>query len=176
MERLNRIEEYAQAVGEIPGLALLPSQDLAEPLDLNTLLQREIPRWCTSDVTLDVGELAVESTVFADPHWLAIVLEILTTNAIQAMKSSHQKKLSVSSKTRGRRVVIELANTGEAIPNEVCDKLFKEPIPSEEGAEGSGVGLLIARTIMRRYGGDIVLLRTGPEGTAFSLWVPLNQA
>jgi signal transduction histidine kinase len=92
------------------------------------------------------------------------------------MKASVHKKLTVRSEIRGQRMVVEIENTGEEIPKEVHDKLFKEPVPKAEGAEGSGVGLLIARTIMRRYGGDIELVRTGREGTMFSLWLPLRRA
>ncbi|MCZ6524456.1 MAG: ATP-binding protein, partial [Alphaproteobacteria bacterium] len=38
---------------------------------------------------------------------------------------------------------------------------------------GSGLGLAIARDLMRAHGGDIRLLRTGPEGTTFRLELPV---
>lgn len=177
-DRLNRIDEYAQSVREIPGRALLPFQDQAGPLDLNAVLQSEIPRWChpEDNVLIEFKELSTAPTVNADAKWLAIVLEVTTTNAVRAMRSLSQKKLSVLSEIRGRRVVVEISNSGQEIPIEIRERLFKEPIPKSQGAEGSGVGLLIARTILRHYGGDIELLRTGREGTTFSLWLPLYRA
>jgi signal transduction histidine kinase len=92
------------------------------------------------------------------------------------MRKSTYKKLTIRSQIRGKRVVVEITNTGEAIPDDIRSQLFRVPIPKDEGVEGSGVGLLIARTIMRRYSGDIELLRTGPEGTTFSLWLPQDDA
>jgi GAF domain-containing protein len=177
LAQLERIDEYAQTMREIPGRALLPFEDQAVPLDLNDLLRQEIPRWCKpeEEITLDLDGLAAgELCVRADPKWLSVVLETLAANAMRAMRTTPRKKLSVCSQVRGRRVVVEMTDTGQEIPQDVLDHLFKEPIPKDQGVEGSGVGLLIARTIMRRYGGELELLRTGPEGTTFIFWLPLE--
>jgi GAF domain-containing protein len=178
MEWLDDIDKYAQTVREIPGRALIPFHDQAIPVDLNANLSHEIAQWCRSEDALvpDFGGLTNnDTTIMVDPKWLGIVLEMLTVNAIRAMKGTPNKKLSIHSNIRGRRVVVEMTNTGKMIPKKVCNLLFKEPIPRAEGAEGSGVGLLIARTIIRRYGGDIELLRTGPKETTFSFWLPLHR-
>ncbi|MCP4601097.1 MAG: GAF domain-containing protein [Proteobacteria bacterium] len=179
IERLDRIDEYARTVREIPGRALLPSHDPVDPLDLNDTLRQEIPKWCSTDddIALDFSKLTSDNTVVcADLKWLRIVFELLTTNAVQAMSGSTHKELIVLSQVRGQRVVVEITNTGKKISENVRARLFKEPIPKDKGKTGSGVGLLIARTIMRRYGGDIELVRTGPEGTTFSLWLPQHSA
>ncbi|UCH96917.1 MAG: GAF domain-containing protein, partial [Candidatus Aminicenantes bacterium] len=173
---LDDIDAYAQTVKDIPGQALLPFHDKTEYLDLNTILRQEIPRWCKSEDSLIPdfhGLTKGNTTVHADPKWLAIVLELLTNNSVRAMNGLPQKKLKVNSQIRGQRVVVEITNNGKEIPREVREMLFKAPIPKNQGAEGSGVGLLIVRTIIRRYGGDIELLRTSPEETTFSFWLPL---
>lgn len=177
-ERLDRIEKYARTVAEIPGRALLPYQDHVESLDLNILLRQEITEWCRSENDLVynfIGLTNDNTTIHADPEWLKVVLEILTMNAIRATESSPHRKLSVKSQIRGQRVVTEITNTGKMIPKKLQKLLFKKPIPREQGAEGSGVGLLIARTIIHRYGGDIELLRTSQEETTFSFWLPLHK-
>lgn len=175
-ERLDRIDQNAQAVWELPGRALLPFQDQAVPLNLNSVLHDEILRWCsTKEIEVDF-KLTTENTIVrADAQWLAVVVEMLTTNAVRAMRNALKKELIVSSEIRGRRVVIEVTNSGNEIPEHVLGLLFKEPIPRSNGAEGSGVGLLITRTIMKHYGGDIELTNTSPERTTFSLWLPLHQ-
>lgn len=177
LEWLDDIDSYAQTVKDIPSKDLLPYHDESEDVDLNVILRLEIPTWCKSEDNLipDFHGLTDENTtVHADPKWLAIALELLTMNSIRAMKGLHYKVLKVNSQVRGRRVVVEITNTGGEIPGEVRDLLFKQPI-QRRGSEGSGVGLLIVRTIIRRYGGDIELLHSNPEETTFSFWLPLHQ-
>lgn len=178
LERLDRIDEAALSISQIPGRALLPHEDQVEPVELNDLIRNEILRWCRSEDGIKLGfdGLTPEpTTVSADPKWLAVVLEMLTQNAMQAMRHSTTKELVVNSEIRGQRVVVEMTNVGAEIPDPVRKQLFKAPIPRDQGFEGSGVGLLIARTIMRRYGGDLQLLRTDQQGTTFSFWLPRVQ-
>lgn len=175
---LDDIGKLAQVISEIPRRALLPFRDRAEPKNLNAVLSEEIPRRCMSEgVALDFSGLTTENTlIHVDSQRLAIVLRELTTNAVQAMRNSSQKKLTLRSEIRGERVVVEITNTGREIPEDVRNRLFKEPIPRAGGTGGSGVGLLIARAIMDHYDGGIELVRTKPGGTTFSLWLPLYRA
>ena len=41
---------------------------------------------------------------------------------------------------------------------------------------GSGLGLYIARAIARQHGGDLVLASSGPDGSTFSLSLPIAAA
>ncbi len=182
-ERLDRIDESARNVMEIPGRALLPVEDNVEPVDLSGLLRQEIPRWCKPDdgIVLDFSGLTSRgSVVNADPRWLAVVVETLATNAARAMRNANDRTLTVRSEVRGQRkrgqrIVVEISNPGDEIPAEVRKKLFVEPVPKDQGVEGSGVGLLIARTIMRRYSGDIELVLSDSGCTTFSISLPLAQ-
>jgi signal transduction histidine kinase len=38
-----------------------------------------------------------------------------------------------------------------------------------------GLGLAIAHDLVRAYGGEFILLRTGPTGTAFRLCLPATD-
>ena len=175
-ERLLSIEENAKAVLQIPGRALLPFEDQAASINLNAVMRDEILRWSkTAGLKVNFKLTEQNTTVFADAKWLAVVVEMLTTNSARAMRDVSQKELNVSSHIRGQRVVIELTNTGREIPEEIRRLLFKKPIPKSKGTGGSGVGLLIARTIMKQYGGDIELTHTSPGHTTFSLWLPLHR-
>lgn len=68
-------------------------------------------------------------------------------------------------------VCIEVVDTGPGLPARAQAHLF-EPFASSTRPGGSGLGLAIAREIMRAHGGDITLLRTGPDGTVFRLDLP----
>ena len=67
--------------------------------------------------------------------------------------------------------MIELADTGKGIPNAARAHLF-EAFAGSTRPGGTGLGLPIAREIMRAHGGDIELVQSGPEGTVFRLTLP----
>ena len=67
--------------------------------------------------------------------------------------------------------MIELADTGQGIPDAARAHLF-EAFSGSTRPGGTGLGLPIAREIMRAHGGDIELVQTGTEGTVFRLTVP----
>ena len=57
-------------------------------------------------------------------------------------------------------VVLEVADTGVGIPEEVRGRIF-EPFFTTKGAQGSGLGLAMVRKVVRAHGGE--LLTTGRE-------------
>lgn len=176
-QRLRRIEENALTVREIPSRALLPHQEQRARLDFNEVLQAEISKRCQPEdkITLTFRLAPGPPIVQADRKWLGVVLELLTNNALRALRSATQRQITISSDVRQQRVIATLTNTGPPIPPAIISQLFKEPVRKTAGAEGSGVGLLIARTIMRHYQGDLEFVSSDTDGTTFSLWLPLCQ-
>jgi len=81
----------------------------------------------------------------------------LLTNALEAVD---EKKGAVSIRTRydaGRHVAeIHIADNGPGIPREQRPRVF-EPFVSTKGQRGTGLGLAVARKIVREHGGDITL-------------------
>ena len=69
--------------------------------------------------------------------------------------------------------MIEIADTGRGIPKAAQAHLF-EAFSGSARPGGTGLGLPIAREIMRAHGGDVVLAHTGEEGTVFRLTLPLR--
>jgi signal transduction histidine kinase len=147
-----------------------------EPILLNELLRKGLARWCQADpeVRLDMDNLSAEDPVIhADRQRMEMAVEILADNALRAMRSLPVKRLVVSSRVQGQRVIVDIQNTGE-VPEGRRDLLFNRPVPKKPGEDGTGIGLLIVRYTMRHYGGGIELVRDGPEGmTQFTFWLPL---
>ncbi|KAJ9655191.1 hypothetical protein H2198_005887 [Neophaeococcomyces mojaviensis] len=79
-------------------------------------------------------------------------------------------------------VLIDVADTGTGIPENFQPELFK-PFSKEDDSltrtkEGLGLGLLVAKGLARRIGGDLTLVRTAVEGpskgTEFEIKIPLE--
>ncbi|MDP7317059.1 MAG: HAMP domain-containing sensor histidine kinase, partial [SAR324 cluster bacterium] len=74
----------------------------------------------------------------------------------------------------GGAVVIDVADDGPGLPAKIRENLF-QPFSGSGHAGGTGLGLSIARGLTRGHGGDIQLGRSGPDGTVFRLFLPLEQ-
>ncbi len=104
---------------------------------------------------------------YADRDQLFRVLMNLSRNAVQALASG-SGVISVGAWPTGDDLVIEFADTGRGIPDAARAHLF-EAFSGSARPGGTGLGLPIAREIMRAHGGDIELVQTGTEGTVFRL-------
>jgi PAS domain S-box-containing protein len=92
-------------------------------------------------------------------------------NAFQAMKSGGI--LRIRTDMDDRFVSIKFADTGGGIPEAEMSKIF-EPYFTTKAA-GSGLGLLIARRIVREHGGEIELLNDSGKGLALTMKLPLSD-
>lgn len=113
-----------------------------------------------------------KAAVKINAHWLNRAIDILVNNAIESMAQVERKELRLAIKRQNNKVMIELSDTGTGIPEQVRAKLFKERIEKPPTARGLGIGLLMARTIIQAYGGDIYVVTTGEAGTTMCFWLP----
>jgi histidine kinase len=72
--------------------------------------------------------------------------------------------------------VVLVADTGEGIAPEHLERIFERFFRVERAApaaDGAGIGLTIARGIVRAHGGDLTAASAGPgRGAAFTVTVP----
>ena len=84
-------------------------------------------------------------------------------------------EISVSARVDGDRVTIVVRDTGVGIRRDMLDRIF-EPFVRESGgtAEGLGIGLTLARTVVQRHDGHISADSDGPgRGSTFAVELPL---
>ena len=74
----------------------------------------------------------------------------------------------------GDYVVVTIRDNGPGFPEEVLAKKLSRPVSREEGARGAGIGLVLAATIVRTYGGTIEA-RNHDRGAEILLTLPLKQ-
>ena len=71
------------------------------------------------------------------------------------------------------RFIVE--DTGIGVPPEEAEHIFEEFVQLDEYAEGTGIGLSVARSIGRRLGGDVVLDTSYTGGARFILTLPTGK-
>jgi len=69
--------------------------------------------------------------------------------------------------------VIDLADTGRGIPEEIRGQIFDSFLTGRP--DGTGLGLAIVKRILRSHHGDITVLATGPQGTTMRVTLPLAR-
>ena len=99
----------------------------------------------------------------------------LVRNAIQAMRSSARRELTIVIDCVDRtRVAVQVVDTGPGIAPEIADRLFQPFFTTK--AEGMGIGLSICRTIIESHGGELIAEANPEGGTIFRFTLPGEEA
>jgi len=105
----------------------------------------------------------------ADPGMLQQALLNLTINACQAMPDGGTLRIACRA-TAGRRVEIDIEDTGVGIPPEDLGRIFDLYFTTKE--KGSGIGLSMVFRIVQLHDGEIEVQSTPGRGTTFKLIFP----
>lgn len=145
------------------------------PNDLGTLAQRAAdrlrPQFEHGEVELRL-ELSA-APVAADSDRMTQVFINLLGNAL-----THTPPGGVVTVVSGKSsndAWAEITDTGRGIPEEQLDRVFERfyRLPDPNHPAGRGIGLTIARSIVRAQGGDIVATTAGPgTGATFRVTLP----
>lgn len=97
--------------------------------------------------------------LYADSNLIRQLLINLLKNAVQAI-GNHQGRILVHAYAdKNEHVFINVSNNGPAISSELARQIFVPFFTTKQ--DGSGIGLSLARQIMKLSGGTITLLKTG---------------
>ncbi len=136
---------------------------LDDSIDAALLLLRYRIGRSRASVTWDRQSAAL--AVQADRVRLEQVFVNLIQNALDAFAGRDGGRIDLRVNQEGGEVDVDIVDNGTGMPAEVQRRLFT---PFTTGrAEGLGLGLAIARDILREFGGDLTLVATTPAGTTF---------
>jgi signal transduction histidine kinase len=118
--------------------------------------------------------IADELEVLADPGLFEHVLENLLTNV--AKHTPQGTRVQLSAERVGRLVVIEVRDEGPGIAPEdlphVLDRFYRGGAPTRRTSSGLGLGLALARQVVRAHGGELAVTSAPEQGTTFRLDLP----
>jgi signal transduction histidine kinase len=98
----------------------------------------------------------------------------LIINAQEAMPAGREGTITLRTGTSSEGGWLQVADTGVGMPPEVKQRLF-EPFFTTKGEKGTGLGLAMVDTFVRRSGGSIKVDSEPGMGTSFTLSFPLAQ-
>jgi len=118
--------------------------------------------------------------VAGNPHQLREVLVNLVHNAVDAMPNGGRLTLATRVTVVGdvTSCEVRVKDTGTGMPQQIIHRIF-DPYFTTKGERGTGLGLSVSNSIVRRHGGAIEVLSedAGPQqGTCFVLTFPRYEA
>ena len=156
--------------------AMRPTKPEREPTDLHTLLEecllsispelesRKIP------VKLDLVEELPKLDL--DPTQIKQALYNVIRNAYQALDQDNGE-IAIRSHTNDYEVTLSIADNGTGISPESMGAMF-EPFRTTK-TEGTGLGMLIVRRILREHGGELEVESEEHVGTKVTLYFPRSD-
>jgi len=117
--------------------------------------------------------LTGEGIVSGDALMLRRAIANLLSNALRHTPVGGEVRITLAPDERGGGTRLTVENTGTSIPPEHLPKLFDrfyraDPSRHQEG-EGAGLGLSIARSIVRAHGGDLTAHASPTAGACFRM-------
>ena len=134
----------------------------------------------TAQTTVDMKALVIHkhyagtTPVLVLPDQLRQALVNLLSNAAQAMHG--RGTLTLTTAVVDRMVITTIADSGPGISKQHLSKVFDPFFTTKGQGEGSGLGLTVARRLVRKFGGDIRIESLEGQGTVCSVTLPISSA
>jgi signal transduction histidine kinase len=169
-KHISRIAEIVRNISSFskPTKGVAGPVNIKEVLDSTISLLRFDKRMKNIDVIVEFGELP---DVYADANQLAQVFTNLIFNAADAMPDGGT--LRITAREVERSVEIAFTDTGTGIPEEHLHKIFDPFFTTKD--KGTGLGLSVSFSIVKSFGGDILVESEMGKGSTFRVRLPVYE-
>lgn len=118
--------------------------------------------------------------ITCDPERLKIVLEVLVDNAIKYNILNGEVRIKMNPLIDRPFVEVRVEDTGIGIPEAEIPRLFSKFYRSsrsiKEQTTGLGLGLYLAKNIIKRHGGDLWVESVENRGSVFHFTLPMDPS
>ena len=154
-ESQRQMEDLNEIVSSAAKLAFFGKEE--EETSLQILFAKDLPK------------------VYVDRVQVQQVAVNLVRNALEAMKTSEKRQLTVETRLSSDEMVeINIADTGPGIPPEILERLFQPFVTTRE--KGMGLGLSICKSIVEFHSGTLDIVSNSDDGTTFRVRLPLHTS
>jgi len=180
-DRLSRLVNEAVRMSQIDAGKVRLER---EPLDISAVVKNVLDQ---SEVQADGRKLNFDASealpmVWADRDLIFLALRQLIDNALKYSPPGSSIDVTAGLDTTagpgGDRVVIRVRDHGHGIPERERERVFEKFYRRQTAKQvipGTGLGLYIAREIVRAHGGDVWLETGNDSGTEFRVSLPVQE-
>jgi signal transduction histidine kinase len=148
-----------------PGLERIDAKDMVSRVRslYETAANRE-----NSKITFETDVADEPMPVMVDPELMHRALSNLVLNAMDAMPEGG--RLTVSARAKDEAVELRVADTGEGMTPEECERLFTPYYTTKQ--HGTGLGLAIVQSVVADHAGTIAVESGTGRGATFVITLP----
>ena len=166
--RQSRTDSAVTEVNEVLGKLLDISRKLCADRGI------EVKRSLAEDIPPVKGNAGILHQVFMN----------IVANAVEAMENGGTLSISTRFIKAIRKVVVEVRDTGEGIPEGHLGRVFDPFFTTKSSGEGTGLGLAISYSMVKKMGGNIRVTSScrtgtgsvvGDTGTTFIVELPIQE-
>jgi signal transduction histidine kinase len=165
---LAELSNLKQIIARFSDFAKMPAPQM-QPTNLNDLVNETLrlfePQLATGKIRAGTELDGHLPSVSADPEQMTRVLRNLVLNAIDAMPNGGELRIRTSTHSGGVRM--EVADAGQGLTPEECDRLFTPYYTTK--THGTGLGLAIVQSVISDHHGRITVESHPGKGTVFRI-------
>ncbi|MFL5494140.1 MAG: sensor histidine kinase [Gemmatimonadales bacterium] len=123
-----------------------------------------------SSIELDLGPalaVTLPAVIGVEDHVEHALLNLMV-NALEAFGDQPQGRISVRAELDGGRLTLRITDDGPGVAEKIRDRLFEPFITTKRDGPTTGLGLAVARMLLRWYGGDVRCLSKDGPGASFA--------
>lgn len=169
-----RLYSLVEKALQLSAMDVYEFETQAEAVSLYPLLEEAVARLQgkADSCRVTIHTSLVEGEVWADPENVMHIMLNLLDNAIKYNRPGGQVHLLnyiAESADGALRMIIEVADTGIGIPKEAISRIF-DPFYTvsrdrSRASGGTGLGLALVHNLIKKQGGTVQLVETGPDGS-----------
>ncbi|MDO1450051.1 PAS domain-containing sensor histidine kinase [Rhodocytophaga aerolata] len=115
-----------------------------------------------------------QTIIRSDKNIVELALENIIENSIKYADVTRNKcpYVKIMATSVKNQLIIYVRDNGIGIPQSLKDKIFNLFFRGTELSKGSGLGLYIAQTAVKKLDGEVVFLADNPDETVFEIRIP----
>ncbi len=190
--KLNRIDEAAQNIARISGLAdrmaeiskhlrnfaRKPNSSFGSVLIYPII--DEALEVLSARIKADAAVVEVnieQEDIYAQAGHVRLqqVIVNLVVNALDVMSEQVEPKIVIDLFQEGQKVIIRISDNGIGIEEDILEDIFDPFFTTKEVGKGLGLGLSISFNIIKDFGGQLSVANGEKGGAEFTISLPLSK-
>jgi signal transduction histidine kinase len=169
------VERVHKIIRGLKNLARDGENDPYEPVHLQTIFDDVMSimdrKFEYQNIKLEVDEFPSSAIIECQMVQIAQIFVIILNNAIDAINDLDNKWINIKYSEDQNNIYLNFIDCGGGISRELAEKIFQSFFTTKAVGKGTGIGLDLAKKILRKHNGDINIDHDY-KNTKFDIFIP----